>query len=47
MVGLCHVCGRPANLVCKLCGRIVCGKCLEPGGACAKCKTGPVLGAGG
>jgi hypothetical protein len=40
VAGLCGLCGKPAKKLytCKLCGRIVCGRCIELDvcGACSR-----------
>jgi len=30
MIGICNLCGRPANTTCPLCGRLVCTQCSNP-----------------
>ena len=38
MVGICSFCGAPATETCRLCGKLVCGKCLDRGtGICLHC----------
>ncbi|MCL5786916.1 MAG: hypothetical protein M1520_01795 [Candidatus Marsarchaeota archaeon] len=38
---LCHVCGKPASHVCKLCGRHVCSVHFdEKMGVCTTCSHG-------
>ena len=38
---LCHVCGRIATVVCKLCGRPVCDMHSDQKhGVCTTCKSG-------
>lgn len=36
MVGICDICGGPATGTCKLCGKLVCRRCLD--GATGICK---------
>jgi hypothetical protein len=30
MIGICSICGRPANTTCPLCGRLVCLQDSDP-----------------
>jgi len=39
MMGNCHICGKPANQSCGLCGSITCNKHMEKG-ICLKCRKG-------
>ena len=37
--GLCHICGNPAEISCKMCGRLVCKKHHREG-ICDVCRKG-------
>lgn len=41
MMGVCHICGRPAMASCSLCGKVTCRSCLDIGtGGCKVCLAG-------
>lgn len=38
-MGNCHICGKPANQSCGLCGAMTCDKHMK-NGICLKCRKG-------
>ncbi|MCG2825611.1 MAG: hypothetical protein L6265_03330 [Thermoplasmatales archaeon] len=39
MLGICSICGRPANYTCSMCGGFICPNCYDfSTGVCIKCK---------
>ena len=39
MSGLCHICGKPTNLSCRMCGLLTCERHLKDG-VCTECRKG-------
>ena len=42
--GFCNICSLPANLTCRICGRVVCDRCMDGlAGICNDCRDGKTV----